>query len=148
MATARRFGALLVLHCLSACASAGDPGTEGAADGPEATVAVGFYSEDQAQRGRQVWRAVCRECHFLSEVRGRAFNDSWSRRTLRDLYRAVTRTMPDDNPGSLEVQEYLDVVAYILQLNRFPAGPNELQADEEAMRALRLEPVAASGNSP
>ncbi len=53
--------------------------------------------------------------------------------------------MPDDAPGSLPPQQYVDVVTYILQLNGFPPGARELTRDEERMGATTL--VAPSGQS-
>jgi len=47
--------------------------------------------------------------------------------------------MPDDNPGGLEEQVYLDVVAYILNLNGHDGGPAELSADSP-MRDVRIAP--------
>jgi hypothetical protein len=46
--------------------------------------------------------------------------------------------MPDDDPGSLALSQYIDVVAYILQLNGFPEGEAELVADENALAAYTL----------
>ena len=68
------------------------------------------------------------------------FTDAWRRRTARDLYREIRRTMPDDRPGSLAPQLYADVIAYMLELNGYPAGPTELPPDEEALRSLSLAP--------
>jgi len=38
-------------------------------------------------------------------------------------------TMPADNPGSLMLEEYTDVIAYILSENGFPAGEVMLDPD-------------------
>ena len=49
--------------------------------------------------------------------------------------------MPDDNPGGLEEQVYLDVVSYILSINGHGPGPSELAADSP-MREVRIAPPA------
>jgi hypothetical protein len=43
--------------------------------------------------------------------------------------------MPADNPGSLPTSEYLDIVAYLLQANKLPAGNDELSLKPEALAA-------------
>jgi hypothetical protein len=48
--------------------------------------------------------------------------------------------MPQTEPGSLSQQAYLDIVAYILQRNEYPAGSDELTADRIAtIRVTRKE---------
>jgi hypothetical protein len=59
-------------------------------------------------------------------MHGSQFQFSWDRRTVGDLYEHISETMPEDDPGSLTRQQYVDVVAYILRLNGFPAGRDEL----------------------
>jgi len=44
--------------------------------------------------------------------------------------------MPDDDPGSLPRQNYIDVLTYILDLNDFPAGSADLMADTERLDLL------------
>ena len=73
------------------------------------------------------------------------FTDVWARRTARDLYRELRRTMPDDNPGGLPRQTYVDVMAYILELNGYPAGPDELPPDDEVLGGFRLTPPEGQG---
>jgi alcohol dehydrogenase (cytochrome c) len=56
-------------------------------------------------------------------------------------------TMPEDAPGSLPPQQYADVIAYFLKLNGFPEGEVELEANERAMRSVKLEAPAAAGTA-
>lgn len=104
-----------------------------------------FYTEDQARRGQRAFRRICAECHYTSEFRGPVFVDAWRRKTARDLYREIRRTMPDDRPGSLAPQLYADVIAYMLELNGYAAGRTELPPDEEALRSLSLAPPGGGG---
>ena len=99
-----------------------------------------FYTEPQARRGQRAFRQVCSDCHYTSEFKGPVFTDVWARRTARDLYRELRRTMPDDNPGGLPRQTYVDVMAYILELNGYPAGSDELPPDDEVLDGFRLTP--------
>ena len=97
------------------------------------------YSAEQADRGETVFSDVCSACHSASQFRGETFDMNWTSRTLRDLYRLIRTTMPQDSPGRLSDQEYIDVVAYLLKLNRYPAGGADLGSDEQALRRIRIE---------
>ncbi len=116
-----------------------EPPTE-AADSAAASDAVGaIFTESQAGRGRTIFDETCSDCHTNSEFRGRLFRSNWGHRTVYAFYRTVRSTMPDDNPGGLEPQMYLDVVAYILSMNGHEAGDSELSADSP-MREIRIDP--------
>ena len=51
----------------------------------------------------------------------------------------ISDSMPEDNPGSLKKEEYADVIAYLLKLNNFPAGADELPSDKDALSAILME---------
>jgi len=108
------------------------------AEPPEAPI-EGIFSDVQADRGETTFDEVCSECHTTSEFRGRTFQSNWGRRTVYSFFRTVRSTMPDDNPGGLEEQVYLDVVAYILSINGHGAGSSEL-APDSPMPEVRLAP--------
>jgi len=110
------------------------PAAMPAASGP--SLQDGVYSETQAERGFIVFRDTCSGCHGAGEFRGDDFMFNWEGSSVGRLFRYVSRTMPDDEPGSLPQQEYVDVVSYILQLNSYPAGASELTADEDVLDAL------------
>jgi len=55
------------------------------------------------------------------------------------MFDVISDTMPEDNPGSLKPQEYADVIAYLLKLNNFPAGQDELPPTKETLSAIRME---------
>lgn len=140
---------------LGACASgpATTSGTSGLAtsarDAATSSTSVdagagGAYSASQAERGRTTFRAICAECHYSSEFRGSRFQFSWGRRSAADFYDEVSGTMPEDAPGSLDPQVYLDVVAYVLELNGFPAGDADLPLDEAVLAALPMTPPPSS----
>jgi hypothetical protein len=54
----------------------------------------------------------------------------------------VVKTMPENDPGSLEMAQYIDVAAYVLSLNGFPTGAAELSADPEALDRIVIEGAA------
>ena len=114
--------------------------TPPAAASPEA----GLFTSAQAERGQEQFVESCSECHSSSEFRGRQFEFSWGRRSVGDLYRHVFDNMPEDAPASLTPQQYVDVIAYILEINDFPDGDQELPADEAILGTYPLTPP--SGN--
>lgn len=77
----------------------------------------------QVARGEQVFKGSCQKCHGdqLQGTRGptllgSAFLAHW--KTVGDLHAKVSQTMPRSAPATLKPQEYLDVVAFILNKNQ------------------------------
>jgi hypothetical protein len=68
-----------------------------------------------------------------------AFLTQWGDRTIKDLYETVSRSMPRDNPKSLNSRAYVDVIAYVLQMNKFPSGPTELSLNPAALGEIVIE---------
>ncbi len=143
---------MLALAGLLGCSSAGPsaepsatpspPATQPAAAAPAATpapAATATFSAEQATRGKTVFDATCSACHSIGDFRGNAFIYSWRRRTAWNLYQQVVQTMPEDAPGSLPDQEYVDVIAYLLQLNGHRAGDGELSATQASLGQIPVD---------
>jgi hypothetical protein len=47
--------------------------------------------------------------------------------------------MPADHPGTLSRPENADILAYILQVNKLPAGTRDLPSDAETLKRIRFE---------
>ena len=105
---------------------------------------AGVYSAGQADRGATAFDEVCAECHTTSEFRGSTFQRNWGRRTVYSFFRTVRSTMPDNDPGALEEQVYLDVVSYIMRMNGHEPGPAEMSPDSP-MREVRMDPSTPHG---
>jgi cytochrome c5 len=101
------------------------------------TVWDGVYTDSQARRGRTTYEASCRTCHEGGPGTGSAFARDWNGTGLDDLFGQIKGTMPPSAPASLSDREYLDIVAYVLQANAFPAGPDELIGD--ALAGIRIQ---------
>lgn len=99
----------------------------------------GVYTEAQSRRGQDVYAGNCKSCHTPESHTGGLFNTRWSGKTLAALYAYIRDEMPKNDPGALQPQEIADVVAYVLRLNRMPAGGVELPADEHALKQIRIE---------
>jgi len=54
--------------------------------------------------------------------------DRWREFNLSVLFDLVKNTMPATNPGGLSLAAYLDVLAYLLEVNEIPAGKSELKS--------------------
>jgi mono/diheme cytochrome c family protein len=109
----------------------------------------GVYTDAQATRGERQYGRACEQCHG-ADLAGDPVNEipalsldsfmtSWSGKNVKDLFDAVKRSMPKDKPGSLGTGAYVDVVAYLLQANRFPSGSLELPRAPERLEAISIE---------
>lgn len=95
---------------------------------------------DQAVRGMDVFKKTCVECHTKSDVSGNDFKLKWNGRPVWDLYDVIHTTMPDDKPGSLTPEQYIDVVAYLVRLNGAANGGTALVATDTAgLKKAKLE---------
>ncbi len=116
----------------------------------------GVYTVDQAARGQAVYTRRCSQCHGADlsgagavALVGASFARTWGRPglTLDDLYYVLRTTMPKDAPGSLEPSDYLAVLAYVMQRNRYPAGRQELNAERSQLQGVRLAGAEPSVDS-
>jgi len=91
------------------------------------TVKDGVFTEAQVTSGAAVYDNNCKTCHNMRFYRDTL--KSWDKQPLSYLWETVMGTMPADNPGSLGLDEYTNVIAYILSENGFPAGEHVLDPD-------------------
>lgn len=113
----------------------------------EQTAWDAVYTDAQASRGESVYTASCAVCHgddlsgseMGPGLAGASFLEFWDGLSLGDLYQVMSVSMPQDNPGSLETSEYVDVIAYMLQKSEYPSGDNELPADEAALGGVMIK---------
>jgi mono/diheme cytochrome c family protein len=101
------------------------------------TVWEGVYTEAQAARGRVLYEAKCSSCHESGPRKDGAFMRDWGGTDVDGLFSLIKLSMPPRAPSSLIDSAYLEIVAYILQVNAFPSGPNELNAD--ATKSIWIE---------
>lgn len=123
---------LLLLLCgCSAVATAQTP-----------TLLDGVFSKAQVQRGKTAYLRSCQGCHSSNlqgegiepPLIGELFIDAWREDKLFSLYDFIATRMPKEgrktSPGSLAEQQYLDIVAYILDRNGFPSATEELKREQ------------------
>jgi mono/diheme cytochrome c family protein len=112
------------------------------------------YSAMQAARGQQIYQTQCAECHGKAmdgasgpPLVGTSFLANWSALPVRNVVDKIQKTMPFNLPGSLSRQQSIDLAAYILQSDGFPAGEGDL--NEAALTDVRFPAVqTASRNAP
>lgn len=131
----------------SGAAAAPAPSAAPAAAAPAAASTGNmFYTSSQASRGAGLFRDNCVSCHASSEFRGSSFQRRWTNRAVGDIYEFVLYSMPDDNPGGLPAQTYADIVAFMLEMNEFPAGDAELPASIDALKGMIMWAEAGGGD--
>jgi len=97
------------------------------------TITEGVYSAGQAARGQQLYKNQCAACHGNAlegtsgpPLVGDGFLSNWSAQPLTNLAAKIQKTMPFNLPGSLSKNQSADLVAYVLQAGKYPAGQAEL----------------------
>jgi mono/diheme cytochrome c family protein len=103
------------------------------------TVLDGAYTTAQAMRGEAAYQMHCGGCHgetldgrAMGPLRGDKFLDRWREESLAPLFDHIRTRMPANAAGSLNTGTYLEILAYILQVNMFPPGARELTAESIA----------------
>ena len=111
--------------------------------------ALAFTSE-QAATGRAAFEQTCVACHGASLrqlpgsiLAGPEFVAKWGERSTTELLAQTRATMPPDRPGALSEDQYLGVIAYILQSNGGAASAQALTAAAGARIGTGLNPQVA-----
>ena len=127
--------------------------TAAAGQGEERALDAGVYSAVQGKRGKAHYDAFCAPCHVgdlsgtlaadtgAPPLRGAPFMTSMEQKGVAAVFDYIKATMPADDPASLEDDEYLDILAYLIQANGFPAGARELTAAD--LPRVRVRRAAA-----
>jgi cytochrome c553 len=105
----------------------------------------GVYTTAQADRGKANFVTSCERCHGADlngvtapSLKGARFQNAWDNETLYDLYIKIRDSMPPNFGTALTDENKLDVVAFILQSNGFPAGAAEMKIDAEFLDGIAI----------
>jgi cytochrome c5 len=109
----------------------------------------GVYTDDQAARGEAHYARSCETCHGadlsgnpvdeIPALAWDAFLMHWNDKTIKDLFDTIKRSMPQDKPGSLNARAYIDVIAYMLRVNKFPSGSREMGLNPDVLAQIVIE---------
>ncbi len=110
------------------------------------TVWDGVYTDAQAMRGEQVYQDECTFCHlddlmgdaFATPLVDDAFTFRWDGSSVGDLMTVIQVTMPADRPQTLSDEAVADVIAFLLKMNEYPAGDEELAADQAELENIAI----------
>ena len=106
----------------------------------------GVFTKDQAERGRTLYNAQCARCH--GETLGGGENSPalvddvffafWAGKSVGDLVEYTRTTMPSDGPGKISRKRCIDLAAYLLSANGFPAGASEFPTELDALGRITI----------
>ena len=99
---------------------------------PAAAAPSGFFTAGQASRGERRFNQLCADCHRTVEIT-RSWFSGTVHQTAGDLMNVMSMTMPESNPGGLSSDQYADILAFLLRMNNYPEGDDELSADPAAL---------------
>ncbi|MFC4312970.1 PQQ-binding-like beta-propeller repeat protein [Steroidobacter flavus] len=120
---------------------------EGVSTAPPLRSDGGLQRASQSTRGRQEYQQSCSACHgedlggraSAPSLVGQGFMSRWGASTARELYENIRTTMPQSSPGSLKRQAYLDIVAFLLDMNEVGEAGKELQDDPNVLDSTRIQ---------
>lgn len=119
-------------------AGGGAPARRATAPPAAGSVLDGVFTAAQAERGERTFREACAACHDTGEFSGGRFRIGWVGRPVGELFETISTLMPEADPGSLSRAQYAAVVAYLLQLNGYPAGDADLPSNQRALGGLEI----------
>ena len=111
------------------------------------TVWDGVFSTAQSERGAAQYKTACSECHgndlggdgFAPGLTGAEFQGNWNELTVGDLFERIRISMPPSGPSGVTPAQKADIVAYIMNQNKYPAGSGELEPKTEALKLIKIE---------
>jgi len=144
--TSRRASGIVVFFALAAVLSS--PGQAG----QSRAVSDRVYSDAQAARGQQFYKAQCVMCHGEAlegvvgpPLAGAGFLSAWGTRSLADLVDKIEKTMPPQAAGSMSRPQAIDLAAFLLRTGKFPAGQTDLQP--AVLAQITFPAVQAAGGA-
>ena len=107
----------------------------------------GVFTKDQADRGAAAYKTACSECHgndlagdgFAPALTGSDFMGNWNDLSVGDLYERIRISMPPSGPSGVTPAQKADIVAHIMNFNKFPAGAAELEPKTEVLKGIKIE---------
>ena len=106
----------------------------------------GVYTAAQAERGKANFLSGrCGGCHQLDlsgdrgpTLKGDAFLSHWENGPVNSLFKKISETMPPNGPNETTDEAKIDIVAFLLQSNGFPAGAIGADARPRALDRIEI----------
>jgi cytochrome c len=137
--------AFLFLICVLGCATANRAELQTTAPAKD-----GIYTKAQAERGKALYAKACASCHMLPGVTdkptnpaagpdlgGETFFKNWEGKPAGAVFNVILTTMPNDFSMELDGPKTADVLAFILQSNKFPEGAKDLTLESAQAATIR-----------
>ena len=107
----------------------------------------GIFTEKQVIQGESAYQKACAECHMhdlsghemASPLVGSVFTFRWRNKSIAALFESIRTTMPQTAPGSLGDQEYLDIIAFLLDQSGYPKGLQQLDYGLGKLSRYKIE---------
>ena len=109
-----------------------------------------MYTTQQAADGERTYDAKCSACHgdHLEGGAGPALSGATlgtlaknTKLTVGDMFSFLAQQMPMNDPASLSHAEYVDIMAYILKKNGYPAGTKSLTYGAAMASTVKVTPA-------
>ncbi len=103
-------------------------------------------NSDQQSRGKAAYVDKCSSCHQENlkgsnetpPLTGDMFWANWETYSANNLVEQVRTTMPEDDPGKLPRQTYVDIIAYVLMFNEVPMT-GDLPSDADGLKKVIIK---------
>jgi len=118
-----------------------------AAQDGQRTVRDGVFSAAQAERGERLFESICMNCHEITEFTAAgAYLEEVDGQPLWETFEYIWAEMPEDEPGSLDAEEYAAVLAYLFSIYGLPSGAAALPVDRESLEAITITRPSLPGS--
>ena len=107
----------------------------------------GVFTAEQAERGAGTYKTNCSECHggdlmgdgFAPALSGADFQGNWNDLSVGDLFERIRISMPPSGPTGVTPAQKADIIAYVFNQNKYPAGKVELEPKTEVLKTIKIE---------
>jgi mono/diheme cytochrome c family protein len=104
------------------------------------------FTAEQADRGDKLFAERCAMCHGgdmkggagVPGLAGLEFLVTWNEQSAWGVYEVMQSSMPADNPGGLQAQQYADILAAMFRASGFPAGMTALPTERPALEQIKI----------